>query len=158
MFYLITLSIHFIFGYIVRDICLRITQKMRQKTLSCHFMDTLLGYQQDILYAPSHRQDSKYLCYASCEALGGTRNGWTPWWTDVTTHRTKEVHVAVMNWTEPRAKGMCVGSANSFMECEPELAVSVWIISIKECTSEMIPIHSPCYGMCLRVHSYHHLG
>ena len=30
----------------------------------------------DVMYAPSHRQDSTYLrlCYTSCAALAGTRN------------------------------------------------------------------------------------
>ena len=45
-----------------------------------------------ILYAPSHRQDSKYhgLCYTSREALAGTRNSSMdpPWRIDPKTHRT----------------------------------------------------------------------
>ena len=45
-----------------------------------------------LLYDPSHKQDSAYhiLWYTSHGALAGTRNSLmgTPWWIDLTTHRT----------------------------------------------------------------------
>ena len=51
----------------------------KEETYCCHYM----GYSfqlaaRDPLYAPSHRQVSTYhdLCYASCGALAGTRNGY----------------------------------------------------------------------------------
>ena len=69
-------STHFIYGYIAWDIWLRITQVAREDTQCC-----LMGYSfhlaaNDILCAPSHRQDSMYhsLCYTSCEALERMKN------------------------------------------------------------------------------------
>ena len=76
MFYLMTHSTHFIYGYMVSDIWLRTILIVRDKTRCCH-----IGYSFQIaarvfLYAPSHRQDSTYhsLCYTSHGALAGTRN------------------------------------------------------------------------------------
>ena len=72
MFYLTTLSKHFIYGYMASGI-----QNARGETRCHHYM----GYSfrlaaRDILYAPSHRLDSSYhgLCYTSRGALAGTRN------------------------------------------------------------------------------------
>ena len=71
MFYLMTHSTHFIYGYMVSDILI-----VRKET-RCHH----IGYSfrlptMVLLYAPSHRQDSTYhgLCYTSRGALAGTRN------------------------------------------------------------------------------------
>ena len=72
MFYLTTHSTHFIYGYMVSNIHIE-----REETCCGHYM----GYSfrlaaRDLLYAPSHSQDSTYhnLCYTSCGALAGTRN------------------------------------------------------------------------------------
>ena len=76
MFYLMTHSTHFIYGYMASDIWLRTILIVRKET-HCHH----IGYSfrltaRVLLYAPSHRQDSTYhgLCYTSCGALAGTRN------------------------------------------------------------------------------------
>ena len=76
MFYLMTHSTHFIYGYMASDIWLMTIQIAREET-RCRRM----GYSfrlaaRFLLYAPSHRQDSTYhgLCYTSHGALAGTRN------------------------------------------------------------------------------------
>ena len=76
MFYLMTHSTHFIYGYMASHIWLRNTQIAREET-HCHHM----GYSfqlaaRVLLYASSHRQDDIYhgLCYTSRGALAGTRN------------------------------------------------------------------------------------
>ena len=76
MFYLMTHSTHFIYGYMASDIWLR-TILIVGKETRCHH----IGYSyrltaRVLLYAPSHRQDNTYhsLCYTSCGALAGTRN------------------------------------------------------------------------------------
>ena len=67
MFYLMTHSTHFIYGYMTSDIWLRTMLIVRKET-RCHN----IGYSfrstaRVLLYAPSHRQDSTYhgLCYTS---------------------------------------------------------------------------------------------
>ena len=76
MFYLMTHSTHFIYGYMASDIWLRTILIVRKET-HCHH----IGYSyrltaRVLLYAPSHRQDNTYhsLCYTSHGALAGTRN------------------------------------------------------------------------------------
>ena len=76
MFYLMTHSTHFIYGYMVSDIWLRTILIVRKETRCRH-----MGYSYQLtamvlLYAPSHRQDNTYhgLCYTSRGALAGTRN------------------------------------------------------------------------------------
>ena len=76
MFYLMTHSTHFIYGYMASDIWLR-TILIVRKEIRCHH----IGYSfrlaaRFLLYAPSHRQDSTYhsLCYTGHGALAGTRN------------------------------------------------------------------------------------
>ena len=55
----------------------RATEIMKEETCCCHFMgySFILGA-TDLLYAPSHRQDSTFLgvCYSSCGVLTGGRN------------------------------------------------------------------------------------
>ena len=77
MFFLTMHSTHFIYGYMASDIWLR-TILIVRKEICCHH----IGYSyrltaRVLLYAPSHRQDNTYhgLCYTSCGALAGTRNG-----------------------------------------------------------------------------------
>ena len=67
MFYLMTHSTHFIYGYIASDIWLRTILIVREETRLAARV---------LLYAPSHRQDSTQhgLCYTSRGALAGTRN------------------------------------------------------------------------------------
>ena len=76
MFYLMTHSTHFIYGYMASDIWLR-TILIARKETRCHHM----GYSvrltaRVLLYAPFHRQDCTYhgLCYTSRGAVAGTRN------------------------------------------------------------------------------------
>ena len=76
MFYLMTHSTHFIYGYMASDIWLRTILIVRKETQCRH-----LGYSYQLtarvlLYAPSNRLDNTYhgLCYTSCGALAGTRN------------------------------------------------------------------------------------
>ena len=93
MFYLMTHSIHFIYGYMVSDIWQRTTQKARGKLPPPH----------GLLFAIS-RQDNTYngLCYTSRGELAWTRNSsiGPPWRIDLTTHRTMrdcsttELHLA----------------------------------------------------------------
>ena len=72
MFYLTTLSTHFIYGYMASAIWLRTILIVRKETCFYSFRVTA----RVLLYAPSHRQDSTYhnLCYTSRGALAGTRN------------------------------------------------------------------------------------
>ena len=69
MFYLMTHSTHFIYGYMASYI-----QKAREETRCCH-----MGYSfrlaARVLYASSRRQDNTYHClyYTSRGALAGTR-------------------------------------------------------------------------------------
>ena len=67
MFYLMTHSTHFIYGYMASDIWLRTILTVRKETRLAARV---------LLYAPSHRQDSTYhrLCYTNRRALAGTRN------------------------------------------------------------------------------------
>ena len=76
MFYLMTHSTHFIYGYMASDIWLRTILIAREET-RCRYM----GYSfrltaRVLLYASSHRQDNTYhgLCYTSRGALAGTKN------------------------------------------------------------------------------------
>ena len=70
MFYLLTHSTHFIYGYMASHIGLRTILIVRKETRSYRLTTRVL------LYAPSHRQDNTYhgLCYTSRGALAGTRN------------------------------------------------------------------------------------
>ena len=75
MFYLTTHSTHFIYGYMASDMVNDLSDSERKPaagTLAILFRLTAIV----LLYAPSHRQDSKYhgLCYTSRGALAGTRN------------------------------------------------------------------------------------
>ena len=75
VFYLMTHSTHFIYGYMASDICLRTILIVRKETCCCHIGYSWLAARV-LLYAPSHRQDSTYhsLCCTSREALAGMRN------------------------------------------------------------------------------------
>ena len=113
MFYLMTHSTHFIYGYMASDILLRTILIVRKETRCHHIGYSLRLTARVLLYAPSHRQDSTYhsLCYTSRVALAGTRNSsmgsphegsirWpiTPWANALTTelHR-KEGNVLFNN-------------------------------------------------------------
>ena len=76
MFYLMTHSTHFIYGYMASDIWLRTILIARKETRCCHIGYIYRLTARVLLYAPSHRQDNTYhgLCYTSCGALAGTRN------------------------------------------------------------------------------------
>ena len=76
MFYLTTHSTHFIYGYMVSDICLRTILIVRKETRCCHIGYSYRLTARVLLYAPSHRQDNTYhgLWYTSRGALAGTRN------------------------------------------------------------------------------------
>ena len=76
MFYLTTHSTHFIYGYMASDIWLRTILIVREETRCRHIGYSFRLAARVLLYAPSHRQDSKYhsLCYTSYGALAGTRN------------------------------------------------------------------------------------
>ena len=76
MFYLTMYSTHFIYGYMVSDIWLRIILIVRKETRCRHIGYSFRLTARVLLYAPSHRQDSTYhgLCYTSRGALAGTRN------------------------------------------------------------------------------------
>ena len=76
MFYLTTLSTHFIYGYMASDIWLRTILIVRNETRCRHIGYSYRLVARVLLYAPSHRQDNTYhgLCYTSRGALAGTRN------------------------------------------------------------------------------------
>ena len=76
MFYLMTHSTHFIYGYMASDIWLRTILIVRKETRCCHIGYSYRLKARVLLYAPSHRQDNTYhsLCYTSRGALAGTRN------------------------------------------------------------------------------------
>ena len=76
MFYLTTLSTHFIYGYMASDIWLRTILIVRKETRCRHIGYSYRLTARVLLYASSHRQDNTYhgLCYTSRGALAGTRN------------------------------------------------------------------------------------
>ena len=76
MFYLMTHSTHFIYGYMASDIWLRTILIVRKETRCRHIGYSYRLTASVLLYAPSHRQDNTYhsLCYTSRGALAGTRN------------------------------------------------------------------------------------
>ena len=83
MFYLTTLSTHFIYGYMASNIWQRTTQIVREETRCCHMGYVFRLTARVLLYAPSHIQDSTYhgLCYTSRGELAGTRNNLSEtWW------------------------------------------------------------------------------
>ena len=91
MFYLMTHSTHFIYGYMASDIWLRTILIVRKETCCRHKGYFFRLAARVLLYALSHRQDSTYhsLCYTGRGALAGTRNSsmGPPWRIDPTTHR-----------------------------------------------------------------------
>ena len=76
MFYLMTHSTHFIYGYMASNIRLRTILIVRKETRCRHIGYSYRLTARVLLYAPSHRQDNTYqgLCYTSRGALAGTRN------------------------------------------------------------------------------------
>ena len=76
MFYLMTHSTHFSYGYIASDIWLRTILIVRKETRCSNIGYSFRLTERVLLYAPSHRQDSTYhgLCYTSHGELAGTRN------------------------------------------------------------------------------------
>ena len=76
MFYLMTHSTHFIYGYIASDIWLRTILIVRKETRCRHIGYSYRLTARVLLCAPSHRQDNTYhgLCYTSRGALAGTIN------------------------------------------------------------------------------------
>ena len=76
MFYLMTHSTHFIYGYMASDIWLRTILIVKKETRCCHIGYSYRLTARVLLYAPYHRQDNTYhsLCYTSCGALAGMRN------------------------------------------------------------------------------------
>ena len=76
MFYLMTHSTNFIYGYMASSIWLRTILIVREETRCRHIGYSFRLTARVLLYAPSHIQDSTYhgLCYTSRGALAGTRN------------------------------------------------------------------------------------
>ena len=76
MFYLMTHSTHFIYGYMASDIWLRTILIVRKETSCRHIGYSYRLTARVLLYAPPHIQDNTYhgLCYTSRGALAGTRN------------------------------------------------------------------------------------
>ena len=75
IFYLTTLSAHFIYGYMASHIWSRTIQIAREET-RCRHMRYSFRLTRVLLYASSHTQDNTYhsLCYTRRRALVGTRN------------------------------------------------------------------------------------
>ena len=76
MFYFMTNSTHFIYGYMASDIWLRTNLIARKETRCRHIGYSFQLTARVILYTPSHRLHSTYhsLCYTNRGALVGTRN------------------------------------------------------------------------------------
>ena len=76
MFYLMTHSTHFIYGYMASHIWLRTILIVRKETCCRHMGYSYRLTARVLLYAPSHRQYNTYygLCYTSRGALARTRN------------------------------------------------------------------------------------
>ena len=76
MFYLMTHSTHFIYGYMASDIWLRTILIVRKETRCRRIGYSYRLTARFLLYAPSHRQDNTYhgLWYTSSGAMAGTRN------------------------------------------------------------------------------------
>ena len=76
MFYLMTHSTHFIYGYMASDIWLRTILIVRMDTRCRHIGYSYRLTARVLLYAPSHRQDNTYhgLGYTSRGVLAETRN------------------------------------------------------------------------------------
>ena len=76
IFYLLTHSTHFIYGYMASDIWLRTILIVREETRCRNIGYSFRLAARVLLYAPSNRQDSTYhsLCYTSRGALAGTKN------------------------------------------------------------------------------------
>ena len=76
MFYLMTHSTHFIYGYMESNIRLRTILIVRKETRCRHIGYSFQLAARVLLYAPSHRQDNTYhsLCYTSRGALAEARN------------------------------------------------------------------------------------
>ena len=74
MFYLMTHSTHFIYGYMASDMVKDHSDSEKGNPLPPHRLLFLMGSARVLLYAPSHRQDSTYhgLCYTSRGALAGS--------------------------------------------------------------------------------------
>ena len=75
MFYLMTHSTHFIYGYMASDIWLRTILIVRKETRCGHIGYSYRLTARVLLYAPSHRKDNTYhsLCYTSRGAMAGMR-------------------------------------------------------------------------------------
>ena len=76
VFYLMTHSKHFIYGYMASDIWLRTILIVREETRCRNMGNTFRIAARVLLYAPFHRQDSTYhgFCYTIRGTLAGTRN------------------------------------------------------------------------------------
>ena len=91
MFYLMTHSTHFIYGYMVSDIWLRTILMVRKETRCHHIGYSFRLTARVLLYAPSHRQDNIPQPLLQSWSTGWKEkylNGSTPWRIDPTTHRT----------------------------------------------------------------------
>ena len=65
MFYLMTHSQHFIYGYMASDIRLRTILIVRKETRCRHIGYSFRLTARVLLYAPSHRQDSTYTAFVT---------------------------------------------------------------------------------------------
>ena len=75
MFYLMTHSTHFIYGYMASGIWLRTIPIVRRETRCRHIGYSFRLTARVLLYAPSHNRIAYHgLCYTSRGALAGTRN------------------------------------------------------------------------------------
>ena len=76
MFYLLTHSTHFVYGYMASDIWLRTILIVRKETCCHHMGCSFRLTARVLLYTPSHRQDSTYhsLCYISRGVFAGVPN------------------------------------------------------------------------------------
>ena len=76
MFYLMTHSTHFTYGYMASDIWYGTTQIAREETRCRHMGYSFRLAARVLLLTSSHRHDNTYhgLCYASRGTLAGTIN------------------------------------------------------------------------------------
>ena len=123
MFYLTTHSTHFINGYMASDIWLRTILIVRKETRCRHIGYSYRVTARDLLYAPSHRQDSTYhsLCYTSRGALAGTTTNWC---------HTRRVLTHFLIWERDRERKMFYLTTHSTHFIDGYMASDIWLRTI----------------------------
>ena len=146
MFYLMTHSTHFIYGYMASDIWLRTILIVIKETRCRHIGYSYRLTARVLLYAPSHRQDNTYhcLCYTSRGALAGTRNSF------VSTESQPGFNAKVFEWV------------NNVLYAANHTYIYIYIythvhtrVCARTCTKTYTRV---CVCVCVHMHTYIHSG